>query len=127
MVSRIETVSATFPWLVWEEDGLAVGYAYAGTWRTRRAYRYAVETAIYLHPSQQGRGRGPILYRALLEELRRRGFHSALGCLALPNEPSVRLHEGLGFKKVGHMREAGWKFEAWVDVGFWELLLSESL
>jgi phosphinothricin acetyltransferase len=56
-------------------------------------------------------------------ELKQRGFHSALGCLALPNEPSVRLHEKLGFRKVGHMREAGWKFEAWWDVGFWERML----
>ena len=125
VAGRIEAVSAAFPWLVWEEAGVVVGYAYAGTWRTRHAYRYAVETAIYLAPAHQGRGLGPVLYRALLEELKRRGFHLVLGCLALPNEPSVRLHEALGFRKVGHMREAGWKFGTWVDVGFWELLLDE--
>lgn len=123
MATRITKVTADFPWLVWEEEGAVIGYAYASTWRTRHAYRFAVETTIYLAPGQQGGGGGAMLYRALLTELRQRGFHSALGCLALPNDPSIRLHEKLGFQKVGHMTEAGWKFGAWVDVGFWELLL----
>lgn len=123
IAGRITKVTADFPWLVWEEAGEVIGYAYAGTWRTRHAYRFAVETAIYLAAGQQGTGRGTLLYQALLAELRQRGFHLVLGCLALPNEPSIRLHEKLGFKKVGHMREAGWKFGAWVDVGFWELVL----
>lgn len=61
--------------------------------------------------------------RPCLVDLRQRGFHSALGGIALPNEPSIRLHEKLGFRKVGHMAEAGCKFGAWVDVGFWELML----
>ena len=123
MASRIAKVTAAFPWLVWEEEGGILGYAYGSTWRTRHAYRFAVETTIYLALGQQGRGVGLKLYEALLVELRGRGFHSALGCLSLPNEPSVRLHEKLGFQKVGHMREAGWKFGAWVDVGFWERML----
>lgn len=123
MGARIAKVTATYPWLVWEEDGAVLGYAYASTWRARHAYRFAVETTIYLAQGHHGKGRGAALYRALLAELKQRGFHSALGCLGLPNEPSVRLHEKLGFRKVGHMTEAGWKFGAWVDVGFWELLL----
>ena len=123
MAARIAKVTATFPWLVREEDGAVLGYAYGSTWRARHAYRFAVETTIYLAPDGQGKGIGSRLYEALLVELKQRGFHSALGCLALPNEPSVRLHEKLGFRKVGHMREAGWKFGAWVDVGFWERML----
>ncbi len=123
MVARIGKVTAEYPWLVLEEGGALLGYAYGSTWRTRAAYRFSTETAIYLAPGAQGRGLGTELYRALLDELRVRGFHSALGCLALPNEPSVRLHEHLGFRKAGHMREAGRKFDRWVDVGFWELLL----
>ncbi len=123
MAARIAKVTADFPWLVWEEAGEVIGYAYASTWRTRHAYRFAVETAIYLASGQHGQGRGATLYQALLAELRQRGFHLVLGCLALPNDPSIRLHEKLGFKKVGHMTEAGWKFGAWVDVGFWELFL----
>jgi phosphinothricin acetyltransferase len=123
IASRIEKVTRTYPWIVWEEDGRLIGYAYGSTWRTRHAYRFATETAIYLAADCRGKGIGTKLYQALLAELRQRGFHSVLGCLALPNAPSVALHERLGFTKVGHMKEAGWKFGAWVDVGFWELQL----
>jgi len=123
IAQRIEKVTATYPWIVWEEKGRVVGYAYGSTWRTRHAYRFAVESAIYLDLNFRGRGIGKPLYQALIQELRGRGFHSLLGCLALPNEASVALHESLDFIKVGHMKEAGWKFERWVDVGFWELLL----
>ncbi len=123
MAARIARVTATFPWIVWEEQGVVLGYAYGSTWRTRHAYRFAVETTVYLGPGGQGKGIGSKLYETLMVELKAQGFHSALGCLALPNEPSVRLHEKLGFQKVGHMKEAGWKFGAWVDVGFWERML----
>ncbi|MBP1773668.1 MAG: bar [Holophagaceae bacterium] len=123
MASRIAKVTEGYPWLVWEEDGVVIGYAYGSTWRTRHAYRFTTETTIYLAPEGQGKGIGSRLYEGLLAELKQRGFHSALGGIALPNAPSVRLHEALGFRKVGHMTEAGWKFGAWVDVGFWERLL----
>jgi len=123
MAGRIAKVTEAYPWLVWDEGGQILGYAYSSVWRARAAYRYSTETAIYLSMERRGQGVGTSLYQALLDELRQRGFHSVLGCLALPNEPSVRLHEKLGFQKVGHMREAGRKFDAWVDVGFWELLL----
>jgi L-amino acid N-acyltransferase YncA len=123
MAARVAKVSLGFPYLVWEEDGRVLGYAYASTWRTRHAYRFSAETSVYVQAGQHHRGIGIALYRALLEAMRGRGFHSAIGCLALPNGPSVALHEKLGFTKAGHMREAGLKFGAWVDVGFWELLL----
>ena len=123
MALRIETVTAAYPWLIWEEEDRVLGYAYSSVWRARAAYRHATETAIYFATDQCGKGRGALLYRALLDELRRRGFHLVLGGLALPNEASVRLHEKLGFRKAGHMREAGREFDRWIDVGFWELLL----
>ena len=120
MAARITQVTGSYPWLVWEEAGAVVGYAYGSTWRTRHAFRFSVETTVYLVPGHQQKGIGTRLYEALLAELSARGFHSALGCLTLPHASSVRLHEKLGFQKVGHMREAGWKFGGWVDVGFWE-------
>jgi len=123
MVERIKTVQARYPWLVWEKEGLVLGYAYASTWRSRPAYRFSAETAIYLTPDSQAKGVGTRLYRVLLDQLRDSGFHLALGGLALPNAASVALHEKLGFRKVAHMREAGRKFDRWIDVGFWELLL----
>jgi L-amino acid N-acyltransferase YncA len=123
MEGRITKVTMSYPWLVWDEGGRILGYAYGSVWRARPAYRHSTETAIYLAMDQRGQGGGTRLYKALLDELRRRGFHMAVGGLALPNEPSIRLHERLGFKKVGHIHEAGWKFEHWIDVGFWQLLL----
>ena len=123
MAARIAKVTEAHPWLVWEEAGRVLGFAYASPWRARAAYRHSTETAIYVAMDQQGRGLGTALYRALLDELRTRGFHLVLGGVALPNEASVRLHERLGFRKAGHMREAGRKFGRWIDVGFWERLL----
>jgi phosphinothricin acetyltransferase len=123
MAARLAKVVETHPWLVWEEGGRVLGYAYASAWRARAAYRHSAETAIYVAMGHHGKGIGTALYRALLDELRARGFHLVLGGLALPNAASVRLHEALGFTKAGHMREAGRKFDRWIDVGFWELLL----
>lgn len=123
MAARVARVAEAYPWLVWEEQGRVLGYAYASAWRARAAYRHSAETAIYVARGEHGKGIGTALYRALLGELRARGFHLVLGGLALPNEASVRLHERLGFRKAGHMHEAGRKFGCWIDVGFWERLL----
>ena len=123
MAQRIAEIGAVFPWLVIEEGGVVIGYAYASTWKTRSAYRFAVESTIYLAPQSAGRGLGRGLYAVLLAEIRRRGFHSVIGGIALPNGASVALHEKLGFKKIGVFTQVGWKFDRWVDVGYWELIL----
>jgi len=122
MARRISDVSARFPWLVWDDDGAVAGYAYAAAWKARAAYRFAVETTIYLSASHQGRGIGSKLYGALLAELKTRGFHSVVGGVALPNPASVALHEKLGFKKVAHFAEVGRKLDRWVDVAYWQLI-----
>jgi len=123
MQTRITEVIDTFPWLVLEEENVVLGYAYAMPWRARPAYRFSVETTIYLGPSAQKRGFGSALYRALIEGLRGSGLHSAIGGIALPNTASLALHEKLGFKKVAHFSEVGWKFGRWIDVGYWQLNL----
>ena len=124
MASRIAEVQAlSLPWLVAEIDARVVGYAYAGKWKPRSAYRYAVETAIYLEQGLQGRGIGTTLYAALLPALRASGIHAAIGGVALPNDASVALHEKLGFTRIGHFREVGWKLGRWIDVGYWEIVL----
>lgn len=113
---------ATFPWFVTTaDDGSVAGYAKAGTFRARTAYRWTTETGIYLAPTQLRRGLGAPLYRTLLDDLRARGFHSAIGGIALPNAASVRLHERLGFVHTGTIQQAGWKFAKWHDLGFWQL------
>lgn len=123
MAERIADVSSRFPWIVAEEGGEIVGYAYGTAWKPRSAYRFTVESTVYLAPQYTGRGLGVSLYSALLGDLRRRGFHSVVGCIALPNAASVALHEKLGFKKIGVFPAAGWKFDRWVDVGYWGLTL----
>jgi phosphinothricin acetyltransferase len=120
---RIEEVTATNPWLAAVEDGRILGYAYANKWKSRCAYRYAVESTVYLDKDATGRGLGTQLYTALLAELKKRGLHGVIGGIALPNAASVALHEKLGFKKIGQFKEVGWKFEKWIDVGYWELIL----
>jgi L-amino acid N-acyltransferase YncA len=123
MARRITDIGARYPWLVAEHGGAVVGWAYAGEWKARSAYRFSVETTVYVAAGQHGRGIGTALYEALLAELKARKLHSAVGIIALPNPASVALHEKLGFKKIGHFAEVGWKFGRWVDVGYWQLIL----
>ena len=126
MVGRIADVQAAgLPWLVAEIDGAVAGYAYATKWRMRHAYRFSVETSVYLSPAHAGKGLGTALYRAVLARLRDGGYHSAIGGIAQPNAASVALHEKLGFEKVALFREVGFKFDRWVDVGYWELKLAD--
>jgi L-amino acid N-acyltransferase YncA len=123
MARRIADIGARYPWLVYEYDGAVAGWAYATEWKTRSAYRFSVETTIYLADSHRGRGTGATLYEALIGELKVRKFHTAVGVIALPNAASVALHEKLGFAKIGHVAEVGRKFDRWVDVGYWQLIL----
>jgi phosphinothricin acetyltransferase len=123
IASRMADVTANLPWLVYERDGALAGYAYASTWHKRSAYRFGVESTIYLAPDATGKGIGSRLYGALLAQLRERRLHCVVGVIALPNPGSVALHEKLGFAKIGHLKEIGWKFGRWVDVGHWQLML----
>jgi L-amino acid N-acyltransferase YncA len=122
MKRRIADVASQFPWLVWDEDDEIHGYAYATRWKERSAYRFSVETTIYLAADRHGGGIGTALYAALLAELRSRGVHCVIGGIALPNDASVALHEKLGFRKIAHFEQVGWKLGRWVDVGYWQLL-----
>ncbi len=123
MARRIADVTARLPWLVWEGDDGILGYAYASPWKTRAAYRHAVEASIYLVPEATGRGLGTRLYEALIEELRKLNLHCVIGGAALPNPASVALHEKLGFTKVAEFKQVGYKFGRWIDVAYWELML----
>lgn len=123
MAGRIRDVTATLPWLVYESEDGVIGYAYATKWRVRSAYRYSAETSVYVAPGQGGKGIGSALYKTLLEELRAREIHMAIGGIAQPNPASVALHERLGFEKVAHFKQVGRKFDRWIDMGYWELQL----
>ena len=120
-----ERIAASHVWLVAEEDGDVVGYAYATRFHPRAAYRWSVEVSIYLAPEARGRGVGRELLTPLLARLREMGFVQAFGGTALPNPASERLLESFGFKKIAHWERVGFKFDAWHDVSWRQLTLQE--
>ncbi len=123
MASRIQEIIPSLPWIIHEVDNQIAGYAYASKWKGRCAYRYSVESTVYLSPDATGKGIGSMLYQALLDQLKEQRFHTVIGGISLPNEASIKLHEKFGFQKVAHFSEVGFKFDKWVDVGYWELKL----
>lgn len=118
-----ETLSQKLPYLVAERDGQILGFAYASKWKGRCAYRYSVETTVYLAPDKTGGGVGSRLYADLFQRLAKLGYRTAIGGISLPNAGSIALHEKFGMEKVAHFKEVGYKFEDWVDVGYWQGLI----
>lgn len=115
MAKRIADVqSIGLPWLVALEGDQVVGYAYATQWRARKAYQSSVESTVYLADGHRGRGLGTALYGKLIEELRGLELHAIIGGVAQPNDASARLHEALGFKKVAHFEQVGYKLGQWL-------------
>lgn len=126
IAARIAEVQAAgLPWLVALMNGELVAYAYATKWRVRAAYRFAVESSVYVAQNRARTGLGKALYRVLIERLRAAGVHLVIGGIALPNEPSVALHEAMGYVKAAHFTEVGRKFDRWIDVGYWQLKLGD--
>lgn len=105
-----------YPYLKAVEDGRTIGYAYASSLHSRAAYQWATELSVYLDRNCTGRGVGKALYKALMELLLRQGYVVAYGCIALPNEPSIALHQKLGFTLSGTWERSGYKFGKWLDV-----------
>ena len=124
--ARIQKALAKWAWLVAEEDGQCVGYAYGSMHRERAAYRYSTEVSAYVAASARRRGIGALLYRELFTALAARGYCNALAGVALPNAASVALHESVGFTAVGVFRNIGWKFGSWHDVAWFEKQLRDS-
>lgn len=127
MAARIEIASRGYAWLVLEEQGHVVGYAYGGRFHVRPAYRWAAEVSVYLAPGRRRTGGGRALYEALLARLRERGFRIAIAGMTLPNEASVGLHEALGFEPVGTYRRIGYKLGDWHDVAWMQCRLLDDV
>ena len=123
MLQRIDGITQKLPWIVYEENNHIVGYAYASKWKSRCAYKHSVESTVYLKNGANGNGIGSLLYQELMNQLKVKNIHAAIGGIALPNDASIALHEKLGFEKVAQFREVGYKFDQWIDVGYWELIL----
>ncbi len=122
MEKRMKKVMANYPFLVYEVEQKILGYAYASRWKIRAAYDATVESSIYLSQKAIGRGIGSKLYQYLINDLKQKNIHCIIGGVALPNDASVRLHEKLGFKKIAHFKEVGYKFDRWIDVAYWQLI-----
>lgn len=120
MLDRMSKCIERGHWIVCEMDGKVIGYAYANEWKARSAYRFTVETSVYVAKSYVGKGLGRQLYSRLIQKLKKGGIHAIIGGISLPNPASVALHESLGFKKVAHYKEIGFKKGIWIDVGYWQ-------
>jgi L-amino acid N-acyltransferase YncA len=116
LAQRIAAAQVAHAWLVGDVGGRVLGYAYAGAYRPRAAYRWTCETSVYLDRERLGAGHGRSLYGALLDRMAKRGYRTAVAGMTLPNAASVRLHETLGFEAVGTFRRVGHKHGSWHDV-----------
>lgn len=124
MSRRVEYVlGGGYPFFVCEMGNEIVGYAYGHQYRPRHAYRHSVETTVYLKQGHDGKNIGTELYEKLFSALNTSDFHAIVAGISLPNDASVRLHERFGMEKVAHFREVGHKFDQWIDVGYWEIVL----
>ena len=125
MARRIAKAQRSHAFLVLEDDGQVLGYAYGVPYRPRPAYRWSCEVSVYLEPGQRGRGGGRRLYEALLARLTERGYRMAVAGVTQPNEASLRLHRALGFEVVGTYARVGWKLGDWRDVTRLQLPLGD--
>ena len=123
MQSRIARLSVQFPYFVYETDGEVIGYCYAHPWKEKAAYKYTLETTVYLSPEKVGKGVGKMLMLRLIDECRTAGYHVLIACITEGNEASFALHSKLGYKQVSHFEKVGLKFDRWLGVVDYELIL----
>jgi phosphinothricin acetyltransferase len=120
MRSRLAKVLHQYPWLLCEDGGEVLGYAYASQHRERPAYRWSVDSTVYVRQGGQRRGVGRALYASLLAVLPLQGYVNTYAGVTLPNPASVGLHEAMGFQPVGVYRQVGFKCGAWHDVAWFQ-------
>ena len=118
MADRMAAAQRRHAWLVLEDDGAVVGYAYAGPYKERAAYRWSCEVSVYLERGRRRTGGGRALYEALFARLADRGFRTAVAGMTLPNPASEGLHRAMGFEPVGIYRQIGFKHGGWHDVAW---------
>jgi L-amino acid N-acyltransferase YncA len=127
MRERLRARLQHYPWLVWEDAGEVLAYAYAGRFRERAAYDWIAETSIYVHADAQRRGIARRLYGVLLDVMRLQGITQAVGVITLPGTASVAMHEAMDFTSAGIWRQCGYKLGQWWDVGVWQKELQAAM
>ena len=113
-----------YPFVVAEEGGKVLGYAKAGVWRERAAYAWTPEAGVYVRPGSHRRGLGRAMYERLFAIMARQGFRSVIAGVTVPNDASVAMHRSMGFVPQGVIKDAGWKFDRWWDVAFFQKQLA---
>ncbi len=121
---RFREYTRQFPWLVYEEDGVLLGYAYAAAPFSRAAFAWCCEPSIYLAPQARRRGIGTKLYLALEEILRRQGYRLSYAVITLENAASIAFHQALGYCRRAELPGCGYKFGAWTGVVWMEKTLN---
>lgn len=121
---RVESTLSESPWLVMEDDGRIVAYAYAHRLMGRGAYRWSSELSVYVDMEHRGRGIGKALYDTLLTILRKQNVVNAFACVTVPNPPSEGFHRSMGFREVGRFEKSGFKAGEWHDVAWFEMELN---
>ncbi len=124
--NRIENYAEKAPWLVAEENNTIIGYAYATVHRSRQAYQWNQEVTAYTHPEHLRKGVAKALYLKLLSYLKKMGYAKAIAIITLPNDPSLKFHQALGFQLIGIMKNVGYKFNQWHDTSWWDIQLQNS-
>jgi L-amino acid N-acyltransferase YncA len=124
MAERIAAAVRTHAWIVLEDEGRVVGYAYGGPYKSRDAYRWSCEVSVYVERGRRRTGGGRLLYDELFARLARRGFRTAVAGMTLPNDASEGLHRAMGFEPIGTYRRIGWKHGGWHDVAWTQRTLA---
>jgi phosphinothricin acetyltransferase len=123
MATRIREVQREYAWLVANQNGRTLGYAYAQPFAARAAYRWSCEVSVYLAPHARGHGLGRALYTRLLDRLTRLGYRNALAGITQPNDASTGLHRTMGFTQCALYRGVGYKLDTWHDVAWYQRAL----
>ena len=126
MERRILKCSETHGYFVAEQEGFVFGFAYASQYRIRTSYQNTAEVSVYLVPEAYGRKLGSALYDALIAHLIKRGFHTVIGVITIPNHLSARMHEAYGFTHIGSLKDVGRKFGNWHDTAIYQLIILDT-
>ncbi len=121
--NRIETLCRQYPFFVFEENNRVTGYCYVHPWKEKAAYSHTFESTIYIEKQSIGKGIGLLLMAKLIDECRKRKYHSLIACITDGNETSIAFHRKFNFTQVSHFKEVGYKFNRWIDVKDFQLIL----